>query len=66
MIDTDVRDFGNDNEMVIECAFNFPAILYVFGAKKWPILSKVFQKLVTHKDKVYKYLKLESEDAIGE
>ncbi|CAD8084392.1 unnamed protein product [Paramecium primaurelia] len=53
MNDSDIRELGIDNEIVIECALYFPAVLQVYTDKKWPQLSKLFMKLINHKDKVY-------------
>ncbi|CAD8183033.1 unnamed protein product [Paramecium pentaurelia] len=52
MNDSDIRELGIDNEIVIECALYFPAVLQVYTDKKWPQLSKLFMKLINHKDKV--------------
>ncbi|CAD8098728.1 unnamed protein product [Paramecium sonneborni] len=55
MNDSDIRELGIDNEIVIECALYFPAVLQVYTEKKWPQLSKLFMKLIIHKDKVLLY-----------
>ncbi|KAM3131474.1 hypothetical protein pb186bvf_016404 [Paramecium bursaria] len=49
MVDADVRELEQDNEIVIDCAQYFPAVLIIY--KKWPLMQKVFQKLIVHKDK---------------
>lgn len=36
MVDADVRELEQDNEIVIDCAQYFPAVLIIY--KKWPLM----------------------------
>ena len=35
MIDSDVNSIGKDNEIIVSCAFNFPAVLDALGSGRW-------------------------------
>lgn len=49
---TDVKECYNDeNEVLRECAFVFPAVLATFGASKWPVLQRLFNALMRVNDK---------------
>lgn len=42
MTDNTLNSLSPDNEIIISCAFNFPAVLQAFGASRWPQMSKMF------------------------
>lgn len=38
---------NSDNEIVIQCAYNFPAVLYALGKDKWSLLHESYYRLAT-------------------
>lgn len=52
MAEGEVAGLGKDNELVVSCAFNFPAVLDAMGREKWePDLVKLYYKLIKTQDK---------------
>eukprot|EP01032_Pedospumella_encystans_P005676 gene5676-6765_t len=45
MITSPTGDVSVDNELKQICAFSFPAVLSVVGAKKWPDIRNVYHSL---------------------
>ncbi|KAL4508405.1 hypothetical protein ABPG72_003709 [Tetrahymena utriculariae] len=46
MTDNTINSLSNENEILISCAQYFPAILKVYGEKKWSQLQKTFSFLL--------------------
>lgn len=36
MTDSDVNSIGKENEIMYNCAFNFPAVVDAIGPARWP------------------------------
>lgn len=54
MTDNDVNSIGKENEIMYNCAFNFPAVADALGPQRWPELYRVYQKLIKSSDKKIK------------
>jgi len=52
MSHSSVNGLSNANEIIYECAFNFPAVLYTLGGSKWSSLSRLFKDLTKGPEKV--------------
>ena len=35
MIDSDINSLGKDNQIIYNCAYNFPAVLDALGPTRW-------------------------------
>ena len=42
MTENSLNGLSPENEIIIACAFNFPAVLQAFGAGRWTQMSKMF------------------------
>lgn len=42
MTESSLNNLSPDNEIIIACAFNFPAVLQAFGSSRWTQMSKMF------------------------
>lgn len=52
MTQPEIRSLAAGNEIAVACAYNFPAILQIFGKKRWPQLFQVFKDLLALKNRV--------------
>lgn len=54
MTESDVNSIGKENEIIYNCAYNFPAVVDALGSARWPELYKVYEKLIKSPDKKIK------------
>lgn len=50
MTSTTQDNFSNDSEIVLACAYNFPAVIKIFGKDKWEQLKDTFKFLTEHEN----------------
>ena len=61
MADNDVNNLGRDNEIILNCAYNFPAVLLSVGRERWETdLWRVYEKLLKCYDKKIRKILSES------
>ncbi|EGR27934.1 protein phosphatase 4 regulatory subunit 1, putative [Ichthyophthirius multifiliis] len=54
MVDNNINNLLQDDEIMIACSQYFPAILTIYGSKKWPLLYKTFTSLLKSTNKKVK------------
>jgi serine/threonine-protein phosphatase 4 regulatory subunit 1 len=40
----------NESDIIYHCAYNFPAVLFIYGKEKWPELRNLYKKMATDRE----------------
>eukprot|EP01016_Furgasonia_blochmanni_P018633 TRINITY_DN2109_c0_g1_i3.p1 TRINITY_DN2109_c0_g1~~TRINITY_DN2109_c0_g1_i3.p1 ORF type:complete len:508 (-),score=98.30 TRINITY_DN2109_c0_g1_i3:695-2218(-) len=52
MTDNSINSLSNENEIILACSYNFPAVLQTLGPARWNVLGKTFSQLLKSNEKV--------------